>query len=149
MRNKAFLAEEDGKYYYAYELTHLSKSHSVPTRHRILYMVRNAFSSISLWIGKFYRESAEQRVKSEEFDYIVDGLIRDAEDECTKLCQHCGNDFNEFTKMCETQGWYMYVCERCAIASGMTYRMGDSMYLEGKKVERENTESEDDKVIQK
>ena len=129
-----FLVEESGRFFYSYFLYHTEKKHPEITKHRILHKILNASLGLSTWLKRFYKTSREQHVMFKMVDKMVDDMIENTELKCHKLCQHCGLQFgdNEIEyERCETQGWYMYVCEDCAKASGMTYRKGKKFYREG------------------
>lgn len=134
---KVLLVEENGKYLVSYILHHGAKTHVEFTKHRFLRGVMEFIRKTSLLAGKFYREPVIQRVKVHELDDKVYELTRKAEHECEGLCQHCGINFGDYYQKCETQGWYMYVCEECADVSGMKYiRLSDGKhFVEGKEVE--------------
>lgn len=134
-KGATYLVEEDGKYFYSYVLTHMAKQHPEYRKHKFLRKIKTASCCISTWLSRFYKEPAGQRLMYEVAEHAVRDLVRNAENECYKVCQHCGvslydHEGSEYQR-CETQGWYMYVCERCATALGVDYRKGDKTYREG------------------
>lgn len=131
IERNTYLVEEDGKFFYSYTLYHMAETHVEYTKHFLLRKIRDAIRQISTSLDRFYKEPKIQAVKIQEMDYRVDELVRDAERECMKVCQHCGADFGDYYKQCETQGWYMYLCQRCADATGMEYVMDGKHYMEG------------------
>ena len=134
---KVLLVEENGKYLVSYILHHGAKTHVEFTRHTFLHRIMEALRKTALFVGKFYREPPARKVKVHELDDKVDELTRKAERECEGLCQHCGIQLGEYYQKCETQGWYMYVCEECADVTGMEYiRLSDRKhFIEGQEVE--------------
>jgi len=134
---KILLVEEDGKYFVSYILHHGATTHVEFTKHPVLRYIKELVRKATLFVGRFYREPTVKLVKMHELDDKVDGLVRKAELECEGLCQHCGINFGDYYQKCETQGWYMYVCEECADVTGSEYvRLSDGKhFVEGKEVE--------------
>lgn len=134
---KILLVEEDGKYLVSHILHHGATTHAEFTKHPVLRCIKELIRKTTLFIGRLYRESVIQKVKMHELDDRVDELTRKTELECEKLCQHCGINFGDYYQKCETQGWYMYLCEECADVSGGEYiRLSDGKhFVEGKEVE--------------
>ena len=144
--NMSFLVEEDGRYFYSSKLHHLAESHVEWTRHRFLGWVMKQLIWVSSFLSRFYKEPKVQTVMINELDRHVDKLVEEATDACYKRCQHCGtmffsdDEYDDKHPRCETQGWYMYLCEDCAIASGMHYRkcgkkFNGKIFKEGVEVE--------------
>ena len=129
-----YLVEEDGKYFYSYVITHMAKLHPEYRKHKFLRKIKTASCRISLWLSGFYKEPIRQRLMHEVAENAVRELVMNAERECYWVCQHCGvhiyDEGGEYQR-CETQGWYTYVCERCATALGVDYRKGGKIYREG------------------
>lgn len=147
IEKNVYLVEEDGKFFYSYTLYHMAETHIEYTKHFFTRKVRDAFRWTSIFLDRFYKEPKIQAVKIQEMDYLVDELVAKAEEECMKLCQHCGVELGNYYKKCETQGWYMYVCQRCADATGMEYEMDGKYYKEGVQVEHDEpkvTEKDDE-----
>lgn len=135
IERNTYIVEEDGKYFYSYNLYHMAETHIEYTRHFFLRKIRDAIRWITISLDRFYKEPRIQAVKIQEMDYRVDELVNKAEKECEKLCQHCGVDLGNYYKTCETQGWYMYLCQRCADATGMEYVKDGKHYREGVQIE--------------
>lgn len=135
-RDILYFCHEGDKYYSSYILQHMPVRHAVFTKHRLLHKIYIATDKISEWLYSLQRETTERRVIREFLFNEAHRLENEAEYECTKLCQDCGIRFDDDDyEKCETQGWYNYVCERCACERGGTYRKltekRDMIYVEG------------------
>ena len=137
-----YLVEEDGKFFYSYALYHMSETHVEYTKHFFLRKIRDVIRRTSIFLDRFYKEPRIQSVKIQEIDYKIDELVDNAEKECMGLCQHCGAQFGNYYKECETQGWYMYLCSRCADATGMEYVKEGKHYIEGVQIESKEQKAE-------
>jgi hypothetical protein len=139
-----YIINENGRFFYSRYIHHLPEKVAKPTKHRILFRLKKALNSFSYWISTFYKEPLIQRIKTLELDYKVDELIRKAERECAKLCQHCGLPFsNNYKPKCTTLGWFMHLCEDCAMITGMDYRKNNAIYKEGQLIEEKTTNGEE------
>lgn len=135
-RDILYFCHEGDKYYHSYILQHMPVRHAVFTKHRLLHKIYMTTGMISGWLHSLQRETTERRVIREYLFNEVHRLENEAERECMKLCQDCGIRFDDdYYEKCETQGWYTYVCERCACERGGTYRKltekRDMIYVEG------------------
>ena len=142
LEENVYLVEEDGKFFYSYALYHMSETHVEYTKHFFLRKIRDVIRRTSIFLDRFYKEPRIQSVKIQEIDYKIDELVDNAEKECMGLCQHCGAQFGNYYKECETQGWYMYLCSRCADATGMEYVKEGKHYIEGVQIESKEQKAE-------
>ena len=78
------------------------------------------------------------------FDNKIEAIVREIENKCLEVCEHCGYQFSSETPRCCTTGWTSYVCQSCANAIGSVYtiegrkKKNSKEYLyfkEGKEVE--------------
>jgi hypothetical protein len=139
-----YIINENGRFFYSRYIHHLPEKVAKPTKHRILFRLKKALNSFSYWTSTFYKEPLIQRIKTHELDYKVDELIRKAECECAKLCQHCGLPFNNtYRPKCTTLGWFMHLCEDCAMITGMDYRKNNAIYKEGQLIEEKTANGEE------
>ena len=96
-----------------------------------------AVEETAIWIGEcirwFWRNGTRDAVNLSEWaEYIVDGYINEAEDECFEVCERCGchthdpeedikvygsedkiPDYARKSQRVETKGWITYICREC------------------------------------
>lgn len=122
LEHTTFLVHEGDKYYKSYLLTHLPVKHAEFTKKKLIHRIYCGLLCIDDWLISRYTDTPEHNMMARAFDYIVDDLVKETEKECSNLCQHCGMPFVGNCKKYETEGWYTYLCEECAAASGRVYR---------------------------
>lgn len=66
------------------------------------------------------------------FDEKIESIVREIENKCFDVCEHCGYQFSSDTPRCCTTGWTSYVCQTCANAMGSVYTIDGVRSKDGK-----------------
>lgn len=119
-----FVYDKDTKKYFrSYWLMHSAKTHIEITKHKWLFKLSKMINNIEYLLNSLHRETTVECVMYENFYNEVTEIVDECEKECAKYCQICGNRIDEhgLYDKCETRGWIIYICDKCAMASGRTY----------------------------
>ena len=119
-------------------LHHPKRVHYEPTKHRWLYAlfsrrwtVKNALRNAFKW-----KPTHSQECIYEVMDSYAFNAIRDTEERCMHICEHCGCHIGDkWRPTCMTIGWVSYLCEECAIEDGGMYVKDGKHWCNGKEVE--------------
>ena len=107
------------------DLDHFEKIGFTPTKHKILHRIRDIVKKVELWF-KFHisevEPTREQNVIREYIGNEADKYVREAEDECYRVCERCGTQIGTtYSPRCITSGWVSYICEKCAKEKNAVY----------------------------
>lgn len=94
------------------------KWEKVPSKHKLLFKVKNVIDKLCAWLSVrlefLNRFPPENEVFRRRFDDQVEDLVTECENECRKRCIRCGTFLDQDREYYSTNGWYTYVCKRCA-----------------------------------
>jgi len=116
-----------------------AKRHTEPQRFKILYKIKGYLTKWSYFFDSLQCLSFVSPNKLSKvmkyMNIMMDKYIQDAENEASNTCEHCGSKLNDkYNKCCETLGYVMNLCEKCAIKTGTKYIKDDKIYLKGEYV---------------
>lgn len=100
---------------------------------------------ISELLGKIVEKTEadpEYVVRRGMLEYEAARAVSDCENECSGRCCDCGARIGKgFEPVCESQGWVLYRCRRCSMASGGVYydTVAKKYMVEGKAVKKPGT----------
>lgn len=107
-----------------------------PTKHRVIYYIKQYIEKLSNWIykiGSTDKETEEQKCISEYMNMMLFKLIDEYENESESVCEKCGYSIDKNNEsMCYTTGWINTLCEHCAEKSGLEYEKNGKLYQNGK-----------------
>lgn len=97
------------------------KWEKVPNKHKLIFKLKNAVDKFHIWLSNkldFLNSfSKEGEVFRRRLDDQVEDLVNECERECRKRCIRCGTFLDEDRDYYSTNGWYTYVCKKCASLS--------------------------------
>lgn len=95
-----------------------SKSKIIPSRHRILWKIKDFVKWLDFKFSSFVsfanRESRADVVVREALDGKVQKIVDECERKCNDRCIRCGRWIGSGSKRFQTKGWITYICSECA-----------------------------------
>lgn len=129
--------EKDGKYLEIVHLRNYGKKHIEPTRHKLLWMIKNFSDMTYRRTRGSFKDNAKIRNARSVMSGIAEMLIRNAEKQCSETCEQCGSQIGtRWSPMCQTVGWISCLCPSCAEKSNVEYIKDGEHWIGNKKIEK-------------
>lgn len=117
-KNIGKIVEISGKKYRREVYSCSSKSNVIPSRHKILWKMKNLVKWLDIEFSKFVsfanRDSRADVVVREALDDKVQKIVDECERKCNDHCIRCGRWIGSGSRRFQTKGWITYICSECA-----------------------------------
>jgi hypothetical protein len=104
--------EEDGHYYLGTPISYSEVSHLEPTKHLILYSVRELINKIIVRVENQIHSSKKIEIANKLYK-IASALIDETEQKCWNTCEKCGKYDFSGENIYSTEGWITRLCSDC------------------------------------